>query len=175
MSIAVPRPAEGEFAPFYAKYVALVQGDDPVAALERQGEEIERALGALDEERALGRYAPGKWSVKEVLGHVTDTERVFTYRLLRVARGDRTPLAGFEENAYVAAAGFDARPLAALLAEFLATRASTLALLRSLPAEAWERRGLANGQEVSARAIAYILPGHAAHHFRMLREEYGVD
>ncbi|HEV2146656.1 MAG TPA: DinB family protein [Longimicrobiaceae bacterium] len=172
--LATP-PAPDEYASFYAGYVALAAaGGDVPGLLAGQPAELRRLCEGLDEEGALARYAPGKWSVKEVVGHLADTERVYAYRALRVGRGDATPLAGFDENAYVAAAGSDRRPLAELLDDFQAARAATLALLRGMPEDAWERRGVANEAPVSTRSLAYVAAGHVRHHLELLRERYGL-
>lgn len=168
------RPAAEEFAPFYAGYVAEAPEGDILATLERQGRETAALLRGVDEARALTRYAPGKWSIKEVIGHLADAERIFAYRALRIGRADQTPLASFEEDAYVAAAGFDARPLAELVAELEAVRAATVALFRGFDAAAWERRGTASGKTISVRALAWIVAGHERHHVRVLGERYGV-
>jgi hypothetical protein len=171
----IPRPGDGEHAPFYAGYVALTaESGDVVALLAAQPAELRVLCDGLSEAEARHRYAPGKWSVKEVVCHLADAERIFAYRALRVARGDGTPLPGFDENAYVEASGADDRPLPGLLAELDAVRAATLALFRSLPPEALERRGTANGAPISVRALAYITAGHTAHHLRILRERYGL-
>ena len=132
-------------------------------------------LGTLSEARALHRYAPGKWSVKEVLGHLCDTERIYAYRALRFARNDATPLPGFEEDDYVPAGRFDARPLRDLLDEWQAVRSATLALYRGLDGDALLRRGVANGNLISVRAMAWLAAGHALHHLGVLRERYGVS
>lgn len=174
MAIRIPRPAPGEHAPYFAGYVAAVPGDDAWPALAAGLEATPRAFAALDDARAMHRYAPGKWSVKEVLGHVTDTERVFAYRVLRFARADATPLPGFDENRWVPAGRFDARPLASLVDEFRAVRAATLALLAGLDADALVRRGPANGFETSVRAIAWMTAGHERHHLAILRERYDI-
>jgi uncharacterized damage-inducible protein DinB len=176
--LAAPAPpAADEYAAYYAGYVVAAAADDVMRLLRAQAAALRAACGALDADGARFRYAPGKWSVKEVIGHIADTERIFQYRLLRIARGDTTPLPGFDENAYVAAAGSDAHPLDELLREFAAVRGATLALVHGLDAAAWARRGTASGAEVSARAVLYILAGHAEHHLRILRERYlsGVD
>jgi uncharacterized damage-inducible protein DinB len=131
-------------------------------------------LSAVTEAGAGHRYAPGKWSVREVLGHLCDAERIFAYRLLRIARGDKTPLEGFDENVYVPAGAFDNRTLADLREEWTATREATVALVRGLPADAWTRRGSANGTSVTAAALAYIILGHVEHHLGVLRDRYGV-
>jgi DinB family protein len=170
----IPRPASDEAAPFYQRYIAEVRGENLAEQLASQLTEVEGLLAAIDDTAALARYAPGKWSVKEVLGHLSDTERIFGYRLLRICRGDRTPLPGFDENAYVPAGQFDARPLRSLVDEFRAVRQGTLALVQSVPPERWGERGEASGKAISARALAYILVGHVTHHFGVLRERYGV-
>jgi hypothetical protein len=171
--LATP-PQSDEYAPFYAGYVALVREDDVLYLLARQPADLRHLCGGLSDADALARYAPGKWSVKEVVAHLADAERIFAYRALRVGRGDATPLPGFDENAYVPASGADRRPLAELLDEFEAVRAATLALFRGMPEEAWERRGVASGAPVSTRALAYVAAGHAQHHLELFRERYGL-
>ncbi len=169
----IPRPTPHEYAPFYARYIERVpEGSNLPALLEAQATELDVLLAGLDEAKALHRYAPGKWSIKEMVGHLADAERIMAYRLLRIARGDATPLAGFEEDDYVKIAAFDQRTLVNLRAEFQAVRQATLALIRSLDAEAFARRGIANQNPVSAAAIAHILFGHTAHHMAVLRERY---
>ena len=170
----IGRPGPGEYAEWYAPYLAALGDADPLEALVAQGDEWRALLAGLDDAGARQRYAPGKWSVKEVLGHVCDAERVFSYRALRIARSDETPLAGFDENAWVPVAGFDARPLAELAAEREAVRAATLALFRGLDRDAWTRAGSANGQRVTVRALLFICAGHERHHQRVLRERYGL-
>jgi uncharacterized damage-inducible protein DinB len=173
--IAVARPEAGEFAPYYGTYINTVPPiEDAVGLLTMQNNRLMGQLAALSDEQANYRYADGKWSVKEVLGHLTDAERIFSYRLLRFARGDETPLPGFEENDYVPAGKFDARAMADILEDWIAVRTATIALVRGLPAEAWTRRGLANGQPVSARAILYIMLGHIDHHAGILEERYRI-
>jgi hypothetical protein len=172
--MTIDRPAPDEYAPFYAGYIASVSGNDVVSILEGQKRLFETLGRTLTDEAALHRYAPGKWSVKELLGHLADAERVFTYRLLRVSRGDETPLSGFEENAYVAAAGSDEIPLADLVGELVALRTATLHLVRGLRPDMLLRRGTANGNPVSTRALVYTVAGHVAHHLNVLSERYGV-
>lgn len=174
MSAASPaaRPDAGEYAPYYEKYVSLVPAGDVVEILEGQMAETRALLRGLSEEQGASRYEPGKWSVKELVGHLVDGERVFAYRALRFARGDRTPLPGFEQDDYVAGGNFDARTLADLTDELEQVRRATLALLRPLDAEAWRRRGTASDNEVSVRALAHIIAGHELHHLRILRERY---
>lgn len=169
---SILRPQADEAAPFYHGYIARVTDDDIGAQLQQQMYELEQLFENVTDSAALARYAEGKWSIKEVVGHLIDTERIFGYRLLRVARGDATPLAGFDENVYVPEGRFDERPLPALLAELRAVRASTIALVEGVPEESWARRGSANGSPISARALAYIIVGHAAHHLGTLRERY---
>lgn len=173
-TVTLPRPGSDEAAPFYQGYIAEVASENIGEQLEGQLQKVERLFSNLEERAALARYAPGKWSVKEVLGHLTDVERIFSYRLLRIARGDATPLPGFDENSYVPAAEFDTRPLGDLLAEFRAVRRASLALLGGVPAQAWNIRGTASGNPITPRALAYILVGHVAHHLGVLRERYGV-
>lgn len=174
--VAIPRPTPDEFAPYYGKYIDQVPEADGEGALAelltRQISETQALLAGLPEARALYRYASGKWSIKEVVGHLTDAERVFAYRALRFARADETPLASFDENAFVPPGRFDSRPLADLVAELVAVRQATVALLRGLPAEAVARRGTASGKTVSVRALAYIIAGHERHHVQILKERY---
>jgi hypothetical protein len=173
MSAAAPaRPASDEYAPYYEKYVSLVAAGDIVETLERQSADTLALLRSVPEDRAGMSYEPGKWSVKELVGHVIDTERVFSHRALRFARGDQTPLPGYEQDDYVRAANFDARTLSSIAGEFERVRAATVALLRSFDQEAWARRGTANDNEVSVRALAHILAGHELHHINILRERY---
>lgn len=172
--LVLPRPAADEHPPYFAAYVDAVPDERIGAQLQAQGDQLARLLAPLDDEAARHRYAPGKWSVKEVVGHLADVERVFAYRLLRIVRGDVTPMPGFDEDAWVAAADFDARPSSALVDEFRAARASTLALAMSVPAAHWARRGTASTHVVSARAMAWLLVGHVAHHVRLLHERYGI-
>ena len=168
----IQRPGADEFAPFYANYVAGVPDGDVTQVLEAQARDLVALVGGLNEARGDYRYAPDKWTVKEVLGHITDTERIFAYRALRISRGDATPLAGFDQDSYVANAHFGHRSLADLLDEFRAVRAATVALFRAMTAEESRRAGSANSVPVSARALAYIAAGHERHHARILRERY---
>lgn len=170
----ITAPEADEYAPVYASYVALVRGRDPLGVLKRQLPALRSVCVGVTEAEALHRYGPGKWSIKEVVGHLSDTERVFAYRLLRVARGDATPLPGFDERPYVEAANFDRRPVRGLLLELESVRAATVRLVEGLPAEALARRGVVNGSPMSARALIFILAGHAEHHFGILRDRYGL-
>ena len=173
MSATAPagRPDASEYAPYYERYVSQIEGD-VLETLERQGAQTLALLGGISEAAAGSRYEPGKWSVKELVGHMIDGERIFAYRALRFARGDATPLPGFDQDPYVAAGNFDARTLSSLAEEFRHVRASTLALFRGLDAEAWSRGGTASDNPVTVRAIAYIIAGHEAHHVGDLRERY---
>lgn len=170
----IPRPLPDEHEAEVGNYIARVPGDDARPALARQRDEVARRFGTVTAEGALHRYAPGKWSVAEVLGHVVDCERIYGYRALRLARGDPTPLPGFDENRYVVAGRFDAQPLDALLEAWRLVRASSIALYDGLDAEALARRGVANERLVSVRALAWLTVGHAAHHLDVLRERYGL-
>lgn len=172
MPAVATRPDASEFAPFYAGYVASVPEGDIVTVLRRGGDEWQTALAELPEARADYRYAEGKWSIRQLIGHVSDAERIFTYRALRIARGDKTPLAAFDENAYVETAGSERRTLSALSEELRVVREATIALFNSLPDEAWGRTGTASDKPVSVRALAYITAGHAQHHLKIMRERY---
>ncbi len=175
MSVAtISRPGPDESIAYYRRYIDKVAGEDITDQLASQLHEVEKLLEPVTDRAALARYAEGKWSIKEIIGHLIDTERIFAYRLLRIARGDSTPLPGFDENAYNPEGQFDERPIAMLLAEFRSVRQSTSALFEGLPAQAWERRGIANGQPISARALAYIIVGHVFHHLGVLRDRYGL-
>lgn len=170
----IERPAPGEYPSVFERYVARVPESDVLPALERQISEVRAALGGLSPERAGFRYAPDKWSVRELLGHVTDTERVFAYRAMCVARGEQAPLPGFEEKDYAANAGHDRYALGDLLAEFEAVRRANVSMFAHLDEKALFRVGTANGAPVTARAIAYMVVGHARHHLAVLAEKYGV-
>lgn len=173
--MALAAPHSDEYHPFYAGYVARVANLLSLAdALVAQRARVIDWLSPLSEQQALHRYAPGKWSVKEMVGHLADAERIHSYRLLRIARGDETPLPGFEEDDYVRAAGSDQRPFMDLLNDWAAARTSTVALVASMPDDVWERRGTANDSTLSARAIAYIIVGHVDHHLGVLAERYGL-
>ena len=166
------RPGDDEHAAYYAGYVAAAPDGDLVDGMTAQGTRIAAMLRGIAESRGGHRYAEGKWSIKDVALHVSDAERVFSYRLLRFARGDATNLAGFDEGPYVQHGGADARSLVDLAEDFAAVRRATLSLITPLDDEAMARRGLANNNPVSARALAWITAGHAEHHARILRERY---
>ena len=168
------RPDSSEYAVWHAGYVARVPDGDIVTVLRTAGEELVSALGAIPEDKGGHRYAEGKWTVRTLVGHMIDAERIFSYRALRLARGDATPLPGFEENDYASTAGSDARSVADLAAEMRVVREGTVRMFESLPDAAWARTGTVNNASVSVRAIAYIAAGHALHHLEVLKERYGV-
>jgi hypothetical protein len=171
-AVMVARPEPGEYAPYYDRYISLITGTDILGTLDGQRRQMMMLLSGREESDGDFRYAPDKWSAKEVLGHVCDTERVFAYRALRIARGDQTPMAGFEQDDYVKNGPFARAPLGELIEDYIAVRRATLTLLRNLDEAAWARRGVANKNEVSVRALAYIIAGHELHHRRILEEKY---
>jgi|SRR5271156_3173251 len=166
------RPETSEYAAFYETYIALVPQTDILSALEAQRLQMTQLLAACSERDGNFRYAPEKWTMKEVIGHLADCERIFTYRALHIARGDATPLAGFEQDDYVRAGGCARRQLREMAEEFAAVRSATVSFFRSLDDAAWTRRGVANKNEVSVRALAFITAGHELHHRRLLEERY---
>lgn len=171
--ILITRPTPAEYSPYADTYVRLVpQGQNPLEQLRGQLTQLKELLAPVTDEQGLFRYAPGKWSIKESLVHLMDTERIFAYRALRIGRGDQTPLPGFEQNDYVPNSGADARSLTDIWAEYAAVRAATLSLFDSFTPNTYERTGLASGGSLSVRALAHIIPGHEAHHIRIFRERY---
>src|SRR5262245_15965083 len=166
------RPESSEYATYYGKYIALVPDGDLAVILNRQIDTTAALLSPLSEQKANYAYAPGKWSIKEVLGHVIDSERIFAYRALRIARNDKTPLPGYEQDDYVATAKFNARPLAGLLDEFAAVRKASIELFKHFSDEEWQRRGNANQNEITARSLGYIIAGHELHHMNVVRTRY---
>lgn len=171
--MTIARPSETEFAPFYAGYIAKVADSGPLTMLANQIAAFETLRG-LPDETGNHRYADGKWSVKEVVGHMADAERVFAYRLLRIARADQTPLAGFDENAWAEIAPHGRRDLADVVDDLIAVRRATITLIGSLDETAAGNVGVANNNPVSGRAICWIIPGHAEHHLGILAERYEV-
>jgi uncharacterized damage-inducible protein DinB len=166
------RPERSEAAPYYFRYIDLVPEGDVLARLEAQLDETMAFLGDVSEEKSLHRYAPEKWSIRQVLSHVTDGERVFLFRALWFARGFDTALPSFDENVSAVAAEADRFPWANHVEDFRAARLSTLAFFRNLPPEAWMAKGVASDNTFTVRALAYILAGHVAHHTAVLRERY---
>jgi hypothetical protein len=170
--IPIPRPSSDSISPHHAGYISQVPEGDLVSFLEEQENRFTRCLSALEETQGDHRYEPGKWSLKEVLGHMNDTERIFCYRLLSFARGESQSLPGFEQDDYVASGRFHARSLSDLVEEFRAIRHSSLALLKSLDAQALDRSGVANNKPLSVRGLAYLIAGHAEHHFGVIQKRY---
>ena len=168
----VAKPQTNEYAAYYEKYVSLVPDGNIVELLEQQLEKTLVLFSGLSEEKGNYRYAPDKWSIKELIGHISDTERIFAYRLLRFARNDKNELAGFEQDGYITNANFDNCSLSELVKEFEYIRKSSISLLRHLPEDAWFRSGVASENEVSVRALAYIMAGHELHHLKILSERY---
>jgi uncharacterized damage-inducible protein DinB len=168
-------PDSTEYAPAFAGYVSrVVHVEDPLRELTTQRANVIARLAKLTDARSTFRYAPDKWSIKDLVGHLCDAERVFAYRLLRIGRGDTTPLAGFEESDYARAAQADRRQFGELLAEWSVVRAATVALATSLPEKAWLNVGTSNSAPMSARALLYIVLGHTTHHLAVLGDRYKV-
>jgi hypothetical protein len=172
MTYAPPKPPAGEYAPYYDRYISLVPDGNILETIEQQRRDTILLLSCRGEQDGDFRYAPDKWSVKEVLGHLNDSERVFAYRALRIARNDATPMEGFEQDDYVRNAPFATNPLADLIEDFIAVRRATVSLLRDLDESMWLRRGVANKNDVTVRALAWIIAGHELHHRRILEEKY---
>jgi len=166
------RPESNEYNPYYGKYVGRVADGDIVANLKTQFDITRKVLTAIPEERGGYAYEPRKWTIKQVLGHLVDSERVFAYRALRIARNDSTPLPGFEQDDYVATANFNSRTLRSLIEEFASLRTANLELFKNFNDAEWLRRGTASGYGVSARALAYIIAGHELHHLGILKTRY---
>jgi hypothetical protein len=174
MSTSAVRPIQNEYDSYYHRYISLVPEEDVLIALDQQLAETLILLRSLSEQHGTFRYEPDKWSVKEVLGHLIDTERIMSYRALRIARNDRTPIPGFEQDDYVRNGDFDKRSVSNLAREFEQVRRSTISLFRNLEPEAWERKGIANSVEISVRALAFIIAGHELHHKAILKDRYGL-
>ncbi len=166
------RPESSESNPFYHNYIALTPGDDPVAAARLQLTEARQLFGNISEQISQARYVPDKWSLREVLNHVNDTERMFAFRLMWFARGLADPLPKFDQELASRSAGADRTPWSAHVDEFVSIRQATIALLAQLPTEAWGRTGVASGFPVTVRALAFIIPGHTAHHLRVIGDRY---
>ncbi|WP_019909699.1 DinB family protein [Paenibacillus sp. HW567] len=169
----IQRPERSEYSDYTARYVSLVPSEGELATILRvQSDLTFELLGGLTEEQGSYRYAPDKWSVKQLIGHLTDNDRIMSYRLLAIARGEQAPLPGYEENSYAAAGDFDRFTLQDLVRQYKLVRQSTLALLESLPEEAWSRMGTASSAPISVRAIACVIIGHELHHLAVLKERY---
>lgn len=171
------RPGPDEYAPMFQAYIERVPDGDILAILRQQGERSQDFFGGLTEEQGDHAYAAGKWSVKRLLQHLADGERLFCYRAMCIARGDTTPLPGFDEVAYAEHDGSDTRPLTDIVGDFAAVRAATLTLFEGFDADAWARRGVANGSPISVRALPWLIAGHELHHLAVLRDRYqlGVE
>jgi hypothetical protein len=175
MAASAVRPViTDEYAPYYDRYISLVPDEDVLIALDQQLSETLILLRSLSEQHGTFRYEPDKWSVKEVLGHMIDTERIMSYRAMCIARNEQKPLPGFEQNDYVRNGNFDKRTVSNLAREFEQVRRATISLFRNLEPEVWDRRGIASEVGVSVRALAYIIAGHELHHKAILKERYGL-
>ncbi len=170
--MGLTRPLPGEYAEGYAPYLASAPEGDALALLKSQIGEVTALYAGLSDTQGAHRYAPEKWSLKDLLQHLSDAERIFAYRCLRIGRGDATPLPGFDENAFALSAKADERAVRDLLADFCAARLSTIELFRSLSDEAWAQQGTSNGRDLTARCIPYICLGHTAHHLAVIQERY---
>lgn len=166
------KPEKNEYGEWYAGYVSLVPEEDILAALMSQINEFEQLAESIHEEKGAFAYADGKWNVKELLGHLNDGERIFAYRALRIARGDQTPLSGFEQDDYIATGRFNSRTVADLIDELVMLRRSNLKLFENLEDAAWIRMGTASDNPISVQAVAYIMAGHVRHHLNILRNRY---
>ncbi len=171
-NLTFSRPEQNEYAEYYEKYVSLVKEDNILAVLKNNKSETQNLLVEISEEKALFRYAPGKWSIKELLGHIIDTERIFAYRALRFARNDQVKIEGFEQDAYIENASFDDCKFTELTAEFAFVRDANILMFQNLSNEAWQRSGIASENSVSVRALAYLIAGHEIHHINILKERY---
>jgi hypothetical protein len=172
MTCTPHRPPAGEYAPYYERYISLVPEGNILETIEQQRRDTILLLSCRREQDGDFRYALDKWSVKEVVGHVNDSERIFAYRALRISRNDATPVEGFEQDDYVRNAPFATSTLPDLIEDFIAVRRATVSLLRNLDEAMWLRRGVANKNEVSVRALAWTIAGHELHHRRILEEKY---
>lgn len=174
MPAIAARPSKTEYDAYYHRYISLVPDEDVLIALDQQLADTLILLRGLSEQHGDFRYEADKWSVKEVLGHIIDTERIMSYRALRIARNDRTPIEGFEQDDYVKHGGFAGRSVANLGREFEQVRRATISLFRNLEPDAWTRVGIASKLDISVRALAYIIAGHELHHKASLKDRYGV-
>src|SRR5215204_4661083 len=166
------RPEKTEYAEYYDRYISLIDSDEIVPVLENQLEELAEVFKEITEEKSHYAYAADKWTIKEVIGHLADGERIFAYRALRISRADKTPIEGFEQDGYIENSNFNNIPLSELTAELLYVRKGNLIFFKSLNDEAWLRTGTASDNPVSVRALAYIMAGHIRHHLKILNERY---
>jgi hypothetical protein len=172
--MALSRPEADEYDPYYSDYIDRIEEADVIEVLQRQQADSEAVLMGLTDEAGGFRYAPDKWSVKEVVGHLSDTERVFAYRALCIARGETQSLPGMDQDIYVGGARFDSRGIDSLAKELSAVRSATITLFESFDQQSWARSGVANGVRISVRALAFIVAGHESHHMAILRDRYRV-
>jgi hypothetical protein len=166
------RPDKTEYDPYYEGYISLVEKEDIIDTLERQNTELSDAFGGFGEDRGNHRYAEGKWSIKELLSHIIDGERMFGYRVFRISRGDKTPIEGFEQDDYIENSHANERGFADMIEEFENLRSANLLLFRNLKDADWVRTGTANDVEISVRALVFIMAGHVRHHLKILDERY---
>jgi hypothetical protein len=166
------RPQPNETAEYYFTYIDQAPGEDPVGLMQSQLEELLALCAGITDEQSHRRYAPDKWSIRQLLNHITDTERAFAFRVLWFARGFEAPLPGYDQNIAAAGAEADRISWSAHVDDFRAVRESTISLFQNLPEGAWDRKGIASERPFTVRALAYIIPGHVAHHVRILRERY---
>ena len=172
MNIYQARPAESDVPEYYRNYVKQVSGDTIELILSEAKKETLAFFQVLPTEKWSFRYAPGKWSIKELILHLMDSERVFAYRILRIARGDETPMPGFDQNVFVPNSNADNRSTKSIIEEYQAVREATLQLVKNLTEEMWQRQGTASGVPFSPLVIAFIIAGHEAHHLRIIKERY---
>jgi hypothetical protein len=170
--MTVAKPAKIEYDPYYENYISQVTETDLIGVLDGQTDEINELFGSIPEDRGTFAYAEGKWTIKELLSHVIDAERMFAYRVLRIARGDKTPIEGFEQDGYIENSHANTRTFADLTGEFAELRAANLRFFRNLNEEDWLRTGTANKMEISVRALAFIMAGHIRHHIAILNDRY---
>ena len=166
------RPTEKEYAPYYQKYISLIPNGDILQLMEKQNEQFCEFLAQFDEERANYRYAKGKWSIKEVIGHLIDVELVFMYRAWRFSRNDKASLHGFEQDEFIANSDFSKMTLSELVEQFYHMRKAAIPMFSSFSDEMWRRKGTANDSTFTVRAIAYIMVGHVIHHMRIIHQKY---
>lgn len=168
------KPAAHEYPAYFDQYITKVEEGDVIGILQVQRDEVAARLASISNEQSLQRYAEDKWSVKELVGHLTDAERIFGTRALCIARGETQPLPGFDEDSYVELARFDQRPFNSILSEWVTVRESNIKLFETLDYDSISRFGVANGRPITPRAIMWIVAGHTAHHLEMLRERYQI-